>query len=249
MSGSSAPLIWITRPQPGADKTAAALADAGYDSLVLPLTEIVACEPEIVPDDVERGDFIAATSANAFRLLPAPLLAVLADKPVYAVGAATRAEALARGFARVRSADGAVDDLVALVSKEEPAGSRFVYLCGRVRSGDLEHKLAGNGFEGVVATVYSTKIVSHMTEFMADALSRRTPDVILFHSALSARAFAETVSGSSQQVLEKTRFITISERVADALPETFKPNVTVAAAPNERALLDALRATVPPPGT
>ncbi|WP_338018588.1 uroporphyrinogen-III synthase [Oricola indica] len=248
VSGSGAPLVWITRPQPGADKTAAALADAGYNFLVLPLTEIVAFDPEIDPGDIERADFVVATSANAFRFLPEPLLAALADKPVYAVGDATRAEALARGFVHVRSADGAVDDLVSLVSRAEPVSARFVYLCGKVRTGDLEHKLVGSGFEGGLAIVYSSKIVSRMTYLLTDALSHRRPDAILFHSALSARAFADAVSTKTEDLFENTRFIAISARVADALPDTFRPRVMVATAPNEHALLEALRATVPSSG-
>jgi uroporphyrinogen-III synthase len=212
------------------------------------LTEIVAFDPEIDPGDIERADFVVATSANAFRFLPEPLLAALADKPVYAVGDATRAEALARGFVHVRSADGAVDDLVSLVSRAEPVSARFVYLCGKVRTGDLEHKLVGSGFEGGLAIVYSSKIVSRMTYLLTDALSHRRPDAILFHSALSARAFADAVSTKTEDLFENTRFIAISARVADALPDTFRPRVMVATAPNEHALLEALRATVPSSG-
>ena len=121
----------------------------------------------------------------------------------------------------------------------------FVYLCGKVRTGDLEHKLVGNGFDGGLAVVYSSNIVSRMTYLLADDLSHRKPDAILFHSALSARVFADAVSTTTEYLFDNTRFIVISARVSDALPDTFRPRVMVATAPNEHALLDALRATVP----
>lgn len=242
---SPAPVVWVTRPQPGADRTAAALAAMGYEPVILPLVEIAAEDPGLGPDDVEDTNFVAVTSANAIRHAPIPLARALKMKPVYAVGAATKMAALDRGFLRVFSADGAVDDLVALILRLEKPGAKGLYLAGRNRAGDLEGKLAAHGLQCRVAIVYSANIVSHMTDFIADALTRRRPDAILFHSARTARAFAQDAASHAPQSFEKTLFFTMSERVAAALPDGMAGRATVADAPTEQALLDALAHALP----
>jgi uroporphyrinogen-III synthase len=240
MSAAAKPVIWITRPQPGADKSAAAIAAMGFHPVVVPLTEVAATEPAIDPAEAARADAVVVTSGNAVRLVPDTLVTALFDKAVYTVGAATKADALARGFRDVRSADGAVDDLVALVSAREKPGSALVYLCGRRRTGDLEGKLARKGLNCLVCEVYSTKIVSHMTDNLEKKLSAGSPDAVLFHSALSARAFAEHAKVQSSQAYEKTLVFAISERVAMALPDYLKDRITVAEEPTEQSLLAAL---------
>jgi len=240
MSAAAKPVIWITRPQPGADKSAAAIAAMGFHPVVVPLTEVAATEPAIDPAEAARADAVVVTSGNAVRLVPDTLVTALFDKAVYTVGAATKADALARGFRDVRSADGAVDDLVALVSAREKPGSALVYLCGRRRTGDLEGKLARAGMNCLVAEVYSTDIVSHMTDVLEKKLPAGSPDAVLFHSALSARAFAEHVKAQSPQAYDNTKFLTISKRVASALPERVQDRISVAEDPTEQSLLAAL---------
>ncbi|MFZ2103044.1 MAG: uroporphyrinogen-III synthase, partial [Oricola sp.] len=142
--------------------------------------------------------------------------------------------------ATVLSAGGAVDDLVALVASREKPGSSFVYLCGRRRTGDLEGKLRARGLDCLVAETYATNKVSHATKLLNDALTGRRPDAILFHSALSARAFAEHAASVLPQAYERTSFFAMSGRVADALPDFAKGRVTVASAPTGQALLETL---------
>jgi uroporphyrinogen-III synthase len=103
MSGSGNPVIWITRPEPGAGRTAERVAALGFDPLVLPLTEVKPVDPEIDMEDAERAGFVAVTSSNAIRLAPKPLLDVLKARTVYTVGDATKAEAEAHGFVQVVS--------------------------------------------------------------------------------------------------------------------------------------------------
>ena len=248
MTAPAKPVVWITRPQPGADRTAAAVAALGFEPVVLPLTEVVAVDPEIDIDDAQRADFVAVTSANAVRLAPAPLLDALRTKPVYTVGDATKAEAEAHGFSTVFSAGGAVDDLAALVASHQKPGSSFVYLCGRRRTGNIEEKLRAGGIDCLLAEVYRTNIVSHTTKLIDDALTGRRPDAILFHSALSARAFAGHAASASPQAYERTMFFVMSGRVADALPDFAKDRMAVASAPAEPALLETLASRLRPAG-
>lgn len=240
MSAVAKPVVWITRPQPGADKSAAAIAEMGFEPVVVPLTEVTATDPAIDPAEAARADAVVVTSGNAVRLAPDMFVTALRDKTVYTVGAATKADALARGFRDVHSADGAVDDLVALVSAREKPGSVLVYLCGRRRTGDLEGKLARTGMNCLVCEVYSTKIVSQMTDILEKKLAAGSPDAVLFHSALSARAFSEHAKAQSPQAYVNTRFLTISERVSKALPGRVQDRISVAEEPTEQSLLAAL---------
>lgn len=242
MNGTAKPVVWITRPQPGADRTAERVVALGFEPLVLPLTEVKAVDPEIDMDDAERAGFVAVTSSNAVRLAPKPLIEILRNKPVYAVGDATQAEAKAHGFTRVASAQGAVDDLAALIAGRESRGAEGLYLCGRRRTGDLEGKLAAKGISCRLAEVYAAYSVSHVTYEKMTAPTGRGPEAVLFHSALSAHAFADAVTGDMTQVFENTLFFTLSERIAQALPDWARARTTVATAPGEENLLAALRA-------
>ncbi|WP_246273065.1 uroporphyrinogen-III synthase [Oricola thermophila] len=242
MSGAARPLVWITRPQPGADRTAVRIAGMGFEPLVLPLTEVGAVAPEVAPEEAERTDFVAATSGNAFRLAPASLARTLSARKTYVVGDATAAEARARGFRDVVSARGAVDDLVALIAESEPAGRSGLYLCGRRRTGDLEGKLAEKGISCRLAEVYETVSVSWPTEKLSAALSGRRPDAVLLHSALSAQALSGSATDDIPHILENARLFVLSERIAEALPGSLRARAAVAAAPNEENLLAALRA-------
>ena len=58
--------VLVTRPQPGADRTAARLQEAGFEPIVLPLSEIVAVAPAL-PASLPGA--VAISSANAVRLL------------------------------------------------------------------------------------------------------------------------------------------------------------------------------------
>ena len=243
---SRKPVVWITRPQPGATRTAEALVDAGYEPVLLPLTEIRPCDPGLAPKDAAGFDAVAVTSANALRHAPSELLDVLAGKPVYTVGDATAAEARSRGLAAADSAGGAVDDLVSLIAEREKPGASVLYLCGRPRTGELDRKLEEKGFECHLAELYAAEIVSYPTDYFRNALNRHAPDAVLFHSALSATAFAEKVLPQLSQQIEKQTLFVLSARIAAAFPEAVKPHIAVSDEPHERALLAALRAGLPP---
>lgn len=243
MSGK--PVVWITRPQPGATRTAAALAEEGYEPVLLPLTEIRACDPGLTPEDAAGCDAVAVTSANALRYAPAAFLDALSGKPVYAVGDATAAEARSRGLAAVTSAEGAVDDLVSLISRQENHGASVLYLCGQPRTGELERKLAENGFACRPCEVYRTEIVSYPTDYFPDAFNRHAPDAVLFHSGLSAETFAANVMAAFSQHFESTMFFVLSTRISALLPASLTPRIIVSREPNEQALLAALREALP----
>jgi uroporphyrinogen-III synthase len=241
---SSRPVVWITRPQPGTNKTAASLERLGFEPVVLPLSEVVASDPQIAIRDALKAHAVAATSGNAIRLAPDNLVEALADKPVYTVGDVTMEDARARGFSTVRSASGDVDDLVELLVRSEKPGSSLVYLCGKRRTGDLEGKLSANGIKCLIAEVYQTDKVSHMTDRLHSEIRRYPPDAVLFHSAFSARLFMEAVPDAEIQAFDNAMFFAISRRVGNVLEGRFHDRLCISDAPTEAALLACLNSRI-----
>src|SRR4029077_7772991 len=99
--------VLVTRPEPGATHTAARLTAAGWQPVVVSLSEIVALAPQL-----PRGQFaaVAASSANAIRHAPRDIVDRRAAPPLFAVGYETASAARAAGFSNVRSsADNAAD--------------------------------------------------------------------------------------------------------------------------------------------
>ena len=172
--------VLVTRPQPGAGRTAARLQTAGFEPIVLPLSEIVAVAPAL---PVSRPAAVAVSSANAVRQAPAALLSLLANAPVFAVGDETAAAARQAGFEDVRSSAGNAADLARDIVAAVGPKPRIAYLSGRVRLDALEAELAAAGFEVEVVETYDTRRRAPSPEELAE-LDRRAVD-------FGARLFGE----------------------------------------------------------
>jgi len=232
----------VTRPEPGASRTAAALAEAGLDPVVMPFTRTVGLP---VPEDriaaARACDAVVVTSAKALTHAPAALRAALAGKPVFTVGDATAA-AVPDDAGTVLSADGDALALADLVASELPKGRSVLYLCGHVRTGTLEDALSDAGYAPVLIETYDVEKVSHMTDTLAKALDEAPPDAIMFHSGVSAGLFLEAVVDQDlSEVLEKIAFFVISERVARRLDAIPSRSVTASPEPRDDALVACVR--------
>src|ERR1043166_6763943 len=108
--------IVITRPQPAAERTAAALRARGHEVLVAPLMRI-----ESIPADLS-GNWagIVMTSANAPGAIDR--IETLLALPLYAVGERSAQAAREAGFKNVISADGAAADLVKVLAARKVKG-------------------------------------------------------------------------------------------------------------------------------
>src|SRR5579872_1922895 len=107
----------VTRPQPGADRTAAALRARGHAVLVAPLLRIEA----IIDAEIAAGPFAAilATSANAAAAIARhKRFAELRALPVFAVGDHSAQAMRAVGFADGSAAHGDLHGLADLVAAE-----------------------------------------------------------------------------------------------------------------------------------
>lgn len=216
-------LLLVLRPEPGASATVARAAAMGLEAIAAPLFEIVP-----LPFDLPDGAFDALlfTSANAVRAVR-----VGHDGPVYAVGPATAAAAREAGFMDIRVGEA---DAAAIVARAAGEGMhRLLHLAGR------EHRaVAHPGVQIERRIVYEARPTEATWPIAREALRRGA--IPLLHSPRAAARFAELFEGGRAAIA----LAAISAATAQAAGEGWSA-VAVAEAPNDAALLAAVKALLP----
>jgi uroporphyrinogen-III synthase len=230
--------ILLTRPQADAERTAAALRARGHDIVIAPLLDL-----ELLSDaDLGKGPWTAlvVTSANAVRAIANHKRGdELRDTDVFTVGDRTATAMRDRGFTRVTSAAGNVNDLAALVIARLQPPARLLYLAGEERSGDLGGLLRAQNFVVDTVLVYRAVMVADLPRTAAEALAAGLDGVFHF-SRRSAEAYIEAArhSGLLQDALAKPVHYCLSGRIAEPLTEAGAKDVRVAARPDEATLIE-----------
>jgi uroporphyrinogen-III synthase len=232
--------VLVTRPEPGASRTARRLAEAGFEPVVLPLTEIRQLPARPVPEP-SAVDAVAVTSANAIRHAPPQLIASLAGIPLFAVGNRTARIARESGFSRVFEGEGDAAGLASLVVARLSADARVLYLCGRVRRPEFEAALAAAGLVVDAMETYDTVEISRPADLVLSALQGESVTAALVLSARTAEAISSLVEPIAlSHLFEHTRYFCISSRVAAALAGIGPNRIAIAETPDEDALIALL---------
>lgn len=232
--------VLITRPEPGASRTASKVRELGWTPLVLPLTRIEPL-PDLPTVDAANYAALALTSPNSARYLPAAWAAPLKNLPAYAVGAATAATARSAGLNVVDEGAGDAAGLCRVIAEHVKPGSRILVLCGRVRRSVLEKGLSGTGFLPHLVETYDTLPTSPSANELANVLGRTPVDAVLLYSAVAANEFTRCVERvNGRELFGSARFIAISSRIGAQLPSSWAERLVVAAEPNEEAMLSLL---------
>jgi uroporphyrinogen-III synthase len=234
--------LLVTRPEPDAERTAAALRASGHVVIVAPLLRI---EP-VEDAEIAAGPFAAilVTSANAASAIARHRhFAQLRSLPVFAVGGRTAQAMRAAGFVDVASADGDARDLARLVAQRVESGASLLYLAGADRAGDLAGSLSAQGFVVRTAAIYRAAAVAVLPSAAADALARGV-DGVLHFSRRSAEAYVRAVhsAGIADNALNKPTHFCLSAQVAEALAQAGAADIRVASEPVEPALIALVRA-------
>ena len=228
--------LLLTRPEPDAQRTAAALRAQGHDEIVAPLLRIAPAAD--APIGTGLWAAILITSANAAHALAAHAGATeLRTLPVFAVGRRSADAMAAAGFADVTSAEGNVGDLVQLVAARLQPAARLLYLAGEDRSGDLAGDLRAHGFAVETAVIYRAIAATSLPPAAAQALAGGV-DGVLHFSRRSAEAYVDTVraAGMVANALKPVHFC-LSAQVAEPLAQAGAADIRVAERPNEALLL------------
>ncbi|RWA68290.1 MAG: uroporphyrinogen-III synthase [Mesorhizobium sp.] len=230
--------VLVTRPEPGASRTARRLEAQGFQPILLPLTETAALPVEA--SSFPAAAAVAVTSANAVRHAPGELVAALVALPCHAVGKRTAEACRAAGFTSVSDGPGDAEALAGALA-DELAGKEIVYLCGRVRFPAFEERLAAAGAHVRPVETYDTVELDYSGADVIARSSGMPVEAVLLYSAKAASAMTDLAQRPSlEHLFENTEFLVLSARVAEALGEVGGQKVRIAAQPDEDALLALL---------
>lgn len=230
--------VLVTRPEPGASRTARRLEALGFQPVLLPLTETRAlpAEAALGADAVA----VAVTSANAVRHAPKALVASLAGLPCHAVGKRTAEACRAAGFLSVTEGPGDAEALADGLAGGL-AGKAIVYLCGRVRFQAFEQRLTAAGVHVQAIETYDTTGVDYGDADVVARLSGQPVEAALLYSAKASAALVRLIARPAlRHLFEETEFLTLSARVAEPMEEGAGNRVRIASQPEEDALLALL---------
>lgn len=243
----------VTRPEPDATRTAEALIRLGHVPILSPMLDIVREKNARLPQALFQA--VLVTSSNAVRMLAWHRdRQLIANVPVFAVGDRTALDAKRAGFAGVRSAGGAVDDLIALAGEElKPAAGPLLYAAGDVPTGDLAGRLRAQGFDVHTRVLYRAEPRARLAGVATDALRAGSADGVLFYSRRSAAAFAAALTASGLGPLgERVACFCLSTAVAEPLVAVATGPVLIPERPDQISLLALIErycgARAAPPG-
>jgi uroporphyrinogen-III synthase len=231
--------VLITRPEPGAARTAERLRTLGFVPVRLPLTEICPTAAELPLGHI--FDAVAVSSANAIRHARPSLLRTLSGLPVFAVGRRTAEAAAKTGLANPTTGPGDGQRLATLMTDRLPRGARVAYLCGRVRAYGFEETLRGAGIEATPVETYDTIVLDYTDAELETAPGGEAFDAVLLYSRIAANAFSLLTDRSVMPLLlARTAFVCMSERVAGPVIPAWGARVRIAGGLNEEAMLARL---------
>lgn len=236
--------ILVTRPQPDADLTATQLRIAGFQPVLLPVSETVPTGIALPQaKTVMYFDALAVTSANALRHCDPQQLAAFQHLKLYAVGSKTAGVARAMGFTDIYSGDGWGLHLGQYVARNAPSGQHFLYLTGRVRRPDFEAQLQTAGLELTAVETYNTQALAYDTCALQQVIRDGAPQIILLYSAVAAAQLVVLDQQVGGQLLNGADYILcFSQRIANELPQTAKLKIRITQRPDELAVLELLKA-------
>ncbi len=222
-------MIWITRAQPGAERTAARVRAMGLEPLVAPLLEVRAIGTAEI--DLAGVAALAFTSANGVAAFAARSLG--RGLPVFTVGAGTAAAAAAAGFTEVTEGRGDVADLALMIAEaSELRVGEILHPGAAEPAGDLVGDLTRRGLRARAVALYETVETAEPLPALKDLAA------VLLHSPKAARVLAGTLGPAGAPAL---RAVCLSEAVARPLAAIPFADIAVASAPTEAALLRRLR--------
>jgi uroporphyrinogen-III synthase len=230
------PAVLITRPEPGAAETAAAVAALGWRPVLAPALVLAPLPPPA--GLVEPAQALLLPSRAAARALPG----IPRDTLVLAVGQGTAEEARAAGFTRIVAAEGDALSLVARAAGMlDPKAGPLLLAVGRGYSLELAARLRGQGFVVRRRVVYAARPADSLPAAAVAALRAGDIRAALFYSPRSASVTVTLLrqAGLAETVAPVAAFA-LSGRIAKALAGLPWGAIHATPAPEPMALLALL---------
>jgi uroporphyrinogen-III synthase len=228
--------VLITRPQVDAERTARQLALRGHTAVVAP---VMAVETTEEPPPAGPFEGIVMTSANSVPALAS--LTLDTGMPVFVVGERTGSAIAEAGFRHIHVADGDARSLAGLVTGTVPRHAKLLLIAGHERKPEPEAALTRAGFNLALWTAYRAVAAESFPENGQHALKERRVDAALHYSRRSSRLTLGLAdrAGLGAEFLALTHAC-LSADTAEPLQNAGARFVTIAARPDENALLIAL---------
>ena len=242
MAGDTRRAVLITRPEPGANETAALIRALGLEPVLAPLMRVKLLAMRLPSPGTIQA--ILATSANAIAGLAAtPANELDRSHPLLAVGDATAERARAAGFTATESASGNAKDLTALTCRRlQPGGAPLLLACGRGHGLPLAEALRQQGFKVLRRLAYATVPLQTLPELAIDALRADKLRAALFFSAETAHLFVSlTRRAGLENSVRNVAALAISPPAGVALSALQWGDLSIAARPNQDELLALLK--------
>jgi uroporphyrinogen-III synthase len=154
----------------------------------------------------------------------------------YCVGARTAVAARDAGLNAI-SADGAADDLIALVAKDlKPEEGALLYIRGENTAGNIAEKLSERGFK-VNSQVLYQQIGCDLPDAVRSALEQGEVHGLPLYSPLTARRLVKVLAANPDWPTDEITALCISENVASEVNNLSLARVKVAAKPNGAEML------------
>ena len=231
-TGTRGPVL-ITRPEPSASVTAAKLAALGFSPVLVPLSRTVALEFSAVN---EPFDALAVTSANAFRHVQDEFLKPYKALPLFAVGEGTARAARYAGFQQVIEGGGDAVRLASCMAERLSEGAKVLYLAGRIRQPIFEERVLQAGLKMQVRDVYDVERIDYSDDEIRALLPKSPFVAVLLYSGVAAQYLARMMPQIEAAFGPDTRFLCISGRVVEQLPERWKAQALNADHPDEQGI-------------
>ena len=198
--------VLLTRAESDSLAIAARLEAVGRASFIEPLLTIV---PTGAPlPGFAEFDVVALTSANAIAFLP------VLRHPAYTVGDHTAAKAREAGFQAVRSAGGNAGDLMALLQRELPDGTRILHPSGTDIAAPVDFP---RGSVTHVA-VYRAEAALSLSDACLRQLNGDGFSDILFFSPRTGAIFADLIRAAGLEArLSGTNALCLSGAVVESV--------------------------------
>jgi uroporphyrinogen-III synthase len=230
--------VLVTRPQLDGERVLAVLAARGVEGLLAPLLDIDYLDAGSL--DIKDVQAVLFTSTNGVRAFAK----CCEERSILAlcVGERTAVEAKAENFSSVKSANGNVEDLVALVKETLHANDgALLHPAGTNVAGDLASLLQAAGYSYRREVLYSAHKAQTLPEPIVRALTAGDLNGVLLYSPRTAQAFSKLVmDGGLGHTLDRVTAYCLSPAVADAIVDLPWKTIKIADHPNQDALLALL---------
>ncbi len=234
--------VLVTRPEPDNAALARELRELGHSAVLQPLMTFHALGLDRSLLDASTAFVLSSVNAIRTLTLHAGLIAEIAGRPLFCVGAETVRIAAEAGFRNIVAVAETAERLVPeIVARHDRGRGPIVHPCGVHRAFDLDGALNGLGIELVTLPIYEMRERDSFDEWLVEHFQRRAVDGIILMSPRTARIFASLcLKAAIAGEASKATYYCLSEAIAVQLAQLAPSHVKIAKIPTRAALLGLL---------